>query len=101
MCEVLVKHGFNVEFLDDTNLSDGSYDIRINGVRADLKKLSSHNNIIKKAKYAINNQNAQIVVFEFTEDTPSIRKKLLELQRKGYKFIYYFTGAEDQIYEVL
>jgi len=41
--------------------------ININGIAAELKRASSHNNILNYAKKAIFKQNAKIVLFEFVE----------------------------------
>lgn len=98
MCEFMAQKGHRVEFLNDRDRADGSYDIRIDGLRADLKQMSSANNIIKKAKDAIKRQKAEIVVFEFTEKNEAIIEKIHELQRKGFKFYYYFKG-ESKLYD--
>jgi len=88
MCETLFNNGYIVEFLEEI---EGRYDIVLNGIPADLKKTKSHNNISHYAKYALKNQKAEIVVFEFDEMTDEIRKKLNEMKRKGYngKIIYF------------
>ena len=93
--------GYNVTILDDTSLPDGSYDALINGLKAEFKSLSSHNNIHRHASEAIKKKKAQIIAFEFTNNTPEIRRALEELAQKGYKFIYYFTENPNNIIEVL
>lgn len=62
----------------------------VNGKRADLKALSSANNIIKRAKYAIINQKAELVLFEFPSRTPSIENTLKSLSVKGIHGYYYY-----------
>ncbi|MCL2312336.1 MAG: hypothetical protein FWC41_07770 [Firmicutes bacterium] len=42
MCLILAKNGYAVEYLKD---KPKSYDILLNGIPADLKKTTSHNNI--------------------------------------------------------
>ena len=61
MCRTLAN-GHKIEYRETVQ---GSFDIYFDGIPGDLKKLKSHNNIHKHAKHAINNQGAEIVVFEF------------------------------------
>ncbi|NLI72848.1 MAG: hypothetical protein GX361_09005 [Bacteroidales bacterium] len=70
-----------------------SSDVLFNGVFGELKKLSSHNNIVKEAKNAIYKKNAKVVLFEFTEETEAIYLEINKLQvRFGIKAYYYFTN---------
>ena len=102
MCNNLAKNGdYHITLLDDQSLTDGSYDCLINGLKADLKQLSSHNNIHKQASNAIHKKKADIVVFEFTNDTPEIRREINALKERGYRFIYYFSYSPQEIIEVL
>ena len=51
MADVLAAHGFRIHLVEeDTRLV--SYDALINGIPADFKRTSSHNNIKKYAKRA-------------------------------------------------
>jgi len=95
MCKVLAHKGFAVEHLDDKN--GNSYDVHLNGIKADLKKTGSHNNIIKYAKEAVRVQGAEIVVFEFEKETDMIYAEILQLKRKGIRGIYYFSNRKDVI----
>lgn len=98
MCKVVAKNGHDVRHLDDTKQIDGSYDILIDGRKADLKKTKGSGNIIKYAEYAIRHQKADLIVYEFETKNEKIISKIHELQRKGYKFMYYYTG-ENILYD--
>jgi hypothetical protein len=50
-------------------VTEGSFDIYLNGIPADLKKTVGSGNIVKYAKKAVEKQGAQIVVFEFNNTT--------------------------------
>jgi len=76
MCMTLAKNGYFVEYLIDKK---DSYDIHLNGIRADLKKTGSHNNIVNYAKEAIRKQGASIVIFEFEKETEKIHAEILQL----------------------
>lgn len=85
MCINLARNNYRIEYLESV---EGSYDIKINGIPADLKKCT-HNNITKKAKHAIESQGAEIVIYEFEEIGTEYFKRLDEVKRKGYKSIWY------------
>jgi len=48
-----------------TGSTGGGYDIHLNSIKADLKKTSSHNNMVRYAKHAVKKQGVDMVVFEF------------------------------------
>ena len=95
MCRTLAQNGHKVEYL---KITEGSFDIYLNEIAADLKKTSSHNNIVKDAKWAIKNQKAEIVVFELENETDMIHKEILQLKEKGIHGMYYFTHNKNEIY---
>ena len=95
MCKVLATNGHVVRHVNDAELSDGSYDAVVDGVKADLKRLSSANNIKREARRATKRQGAEMTIFQFDNDTPQIRNVLAELKRKGFKFMYFFTGSTE------
>lgn len=97
MCRVLGKNGYRVEMLEEIP-GISSPDITINGIKADLKSLSSANNIERHAKDAIRKQGADAVVFHFSKETEDIHIKLLKLQRMGYKIFYFFSDKEDKVH---
>lgn len=99
MCKVLAKLGYKIKHLLEVPRIS-SPDITINGIKADLKKTSSHNNIGHYAKHAIKNQNAELVIFEFTTETKLIYDELYKLREKEIKGYYYFTGRENKLYAI-
>jgi hypothetical protein len=97
MCRILAQNGYKVEYL---KVTEGSFDIYLNGISADLKKLSSHNNILRHAKHAIREQGAQIVVFEFEHETVRIKEELKVLKARGINVKYYFSNNPDKIMDL-
>lgn len=97
MCLTLAKNNYRIVYLETV---EGSYDITINGHAADLKKLSSSNNIVKKANHAIQNQGAEIVIFEFSNFDSKHLVRLDELARKGYKVIWYKTDSTNELHYI-
>jgi DNA-binding LacI/PurR family transcriptional regulator len=88
MSKVFAKNGYMIELREGKKAGD-TYDVKINGFKADLKSVSSHNNIIRHAKKAINKQGAQMVFFEINEMDDRKRQALANLKRKGIKVLYY------------
>jgi len=95
MSLVFAKNGYKIELLEEIPRIP-SPDARINGMLADLKRLSSHNNIVKEAKSAIYKQGAEIVLFEFKEMTPKIHEELSKLKKLGIE-IKYFTSTSKVV----
>ena len=97
---VFAKNGHEIEFLkggSSVNLPD----IKFDGVFADLKRTSSHNNITNYAKKAIREQNAKIVLFQFDNETEKIYLELFKLKNKyGIEAHYFFTG-KNKVYNNL
>ena len=96
MCSVLAVNGYAVEYLKDVQ---GSYDILLNGVPADLKKTESHNNIVGYAKKAVYRQGAKIVIFEFDEMTGDVWCELNKMKKIGIT-VKYFTSASKIIVDL-
>jgi hypothetical protein len=80
-------------------MTEGSFDIYLNGISADLKKTASHNNVVDYAKKAVNKQGANMVVFEFETMTGKIRDELNKLKRMGIK-VKYFTSDDKVIIDL-
>jgi len=97
MCKTLSRNGYAVEHLDDNN--GETYDIHLNGIKADLKKTGSHNNIANYAKEAIREQGAEIVVFEFEKETEKIHAEIILLRKKNIHGKYFFTKRDDVVYD--
>ena len=58
--------------------------------RAELKSLKGANNIVKRAKYAIFHQNAELILFAFPSRSKPIENTLKVLSIKGIHGYYYF-----------
>lgn len=99
MCRVLATNGRRVILLDE-DVRVSSPDILLNGKTAELKKLSSHNNILKEAKDAIRKKNAQFVVFEFEERTDAIWRELQKLRTLNIRCIVYFADNKRKLYAI-
>ena len=93
MCKTLARNGHHVEYLNDTMRPDGSYDVLIDGVKADLKKTGSTNHIAKYAKKAAREQGAEMVVFEFERITSNHINELQKLTKQGIHGYYFETGS--------
>ena len=90
---VFAKNGHCIEFLKEGSRVSLP-DVKFDGVLGDLKRTSSHNNIANYAKKAIREQNAEIVLFQFDNETEKIYIELLKLKNKyGIKTYYFFTGS--------
>lgn len=92
MCKHLANNGHTVVHLDDRKLSNGSYDILLDGKRAELKSLKGASNIGREGKSAIRKQKADLVVFKFKEINSNVHKQLNILAKKGIHGYYYKNG---------
>jgi hypothetical protein len=99
MARVLVDNGYLVEHLGEIPGQAGG-DLRVNGVYSELKKLSSHNNIARHAKFAFEDKKVDLLIIEFTKETEKIHSELWKLVQKGYKVKYYFSGRESSIFDL-
>ena len=99
MSMVFAQNGYTVEMLKERP-GFSSSDITIDGIKAELKKTTSHNNILNYAKKATGKQGAEMVLFEFATETAELQKELLKLKNQGMKAFYFFTGREDKIYRL-
>lgn len=72
-------------------------DVLFEGRRADLKSLSSPNNIVRHAKDAIGNQGAELVIFEFTKWDYRFESALRNVQEHGIHGYYYVLGENKLI----
>jgi hypothetical protein len=97
MCLTLAQSGYKVEYLQ---IIEGSFDIYINGIAADLKKTVSHNNILDYAKKAIYRQGAKLVIFEFEQETIHIKEELKILKSKGISVKYYFSNNANNVIDL-
>lgn len=95
MAKRFANIGHKIEFAaDDT----GSFDVLIDGIKADLKSTSSPGNIIKYAKHATREQGADIVLFEFTNWGASFIEEIKKLEQYGIHGKYLKPG-DSRIYK--
>lgn len=95
MCKTLAQNGHTVVHLEDCKHSDGTYDILIDGHKADLKRTKSANNIVGYAKHATRKQGAEKVVFQFDNYTPKVKAAIKEMQDAGIHGYYFVTGSKE------
>lgn len=97
MCRTFAEGGYRVEHLAE-QAGISSPDILIDGLKADLKRVSSHNNVVKYARKAIEKQEAECVLFQIDSMTEQMRNELHALKRRNIKVLYFVTGEEKQIH---
>lgn len=97
MAMVFAKHGMRQQLLHEDDNNAG-HDVICNGFKAEYKQTSSHNNILKKAIYAVREQGADMVLFEFTRRDSRIQDKIWQLKNKGIKGYYYYTDNPDELH---
>ena len=90
MARVFAKAGYKIVF---NETGTGTHDVFINGIAADLKRLEGHNNIVRRAKKAVNLQGAELVLFEFTQETKEIYTELEILTRKDIHGKFFFSRS--------
>lgn len=105
MCLRFASFGFRIEHIAEFP-GRSSHDVNIlfhpstkgvaivNGKRADLKSLVGANNIIKRAKYAIYHQHAELVLFQFPTRRKAIENTLRTLSGKGIHGYYFYADEE-------
>lgn len=96
MCKDIADNGHDVEFLHGVGRPKGqTFDIRLDGVPADLKFIEeSGASIPKYTKHAFRGQGAEIVVFRLP--THDMYGRIKEAQRKyGTEGRIYFYFADD------
>jgi len=96
MCLTLAQNGHKVEYL---KMTEGCFDIYLNGIAADLKKTKSYNNISGYAKKAIREQRAELVVFEFAKETGDIHAELELLKKINIHGYFYFSNNKSRVCE--
>lgn len=97
MCKSIADNGFDVEFLHGVGRPKGqTFDIRIDGIPADLKYIEEGgSNIPKYAKHAFRDQGATIVVFRLPSH--DLYGKIKEAHRKyGSEGRICFYFADDE-----
>ncbi len=98
MATVFAKNGYRMEMLEEDS-RQFKYDVKINGVPADMKRVLTSNNIERDASKAIRKQRAEVVLFQFDKDELRVRLDLFKLKRKGIRVLYFFT-EEGKVHEL-
>lgn len=97
MCKVFARSGYRVEHQAEIP-GVSSPDVLIDGKAADLKRVSSHNNMVRHAEKAVTKQGAEEVLFQFDNMTDKIREELGKIKKKGIRVKYFVTGKETEIH---
>ncbi|GHT16982.1 hypothetical protein AGMMS4956_20240 [Bacteroidia bacterium] len=97
MCLTLAQNGYKVEYL---KMTENSFDIYLNGISTELKKTTSHNNLVDYAKKAVNKQEAKLVVFELETMNAETMKEMLKLKVMNIPVKYYLTNDKTHIIDL-
>lgn len=104
MSKDIADNGYDVEFLHGEGRPKGqTFDIRIDGIPADLKFIEKEgSSIVKYAKHAFREQGAKIVVFRLPSHNENIYGKLTEAFRKygSEGRIYYYFNDDTRLREM-
>ena len=102
MCKVLADNGHDVEYLQGVNRPVGqTYDIRMDGIKADLKCITGGaSNIVKYAKKALTKQGGEAVIFEFPNPEKKFFDALAEARRKYSGRMFFYIIEENILKEV-
>lgn len=97
MCRVAADNGLKVEYLHGNEREKGNtYDVRLNGIPADLKSTNSVGDLVKHIRKAYKEQGAEAVLIEFQSHKPEFYDKLNEAKRKyNVKLFFYFTDEKN------
>jgi len=96
MSKIFAKNGYKIEMLEEIPRIP-SPDVKVNGLLADLKKVSGHNNIVKYATKAINIQGANLILFQFDKINELVFGAIEALKKRKIRGMYFVTGKEDVI----
>ena len=101
MCKVLADNGHAIEYLHGTGRPEGqTYDITMNGTKADLKCVTGGaGNIVKYVKKALNEQGSEAVVLEMPSPDKKFFDALAEARRKCVGRIFFYVKGENIIKE--
>ena len=97
MCRVFAENGYRMEHQAEVP-GVSSPDVLIDGKPADLKRVSSHNNIVRHAVKAVKKQGAEEVLFQVDTFTDEVRREFAVLKRMNIKVRYFITGEGKMIH---
>lgn len=99
MCRIIAKNGHNVEFRKDTQDVGDTFDIFIDGIAAELKKVTGGaGNIAGYVGEAFNDQGAKMVVVSIPNRNREYYEALNEAKRKYThlgKIVFYVDGENE------
>lgn len=102
MSIVASKHGHRIEHLSGRDRKPGeSYDIKFNGIPADLKSFSGAGAMIKQIKHAFKQQGAKIVVVRLENDNEKLKERLMEVRRKFNDRIFFYYQSNPDVFQEL
>lgn len=99
MCRVFARGGYRIEHKAETP-GVSSPDVTIDGKPADLKRLSSHNNIVRHAVKAVRKQGAKEVLLQIDNMTDDVRRELSKLKKIGIRAKFFVTGEDKAIHSL-
>lgn len=97
MCKILADNGRAVEYLRcEGRLQGYTYDVHIDGMKADLKCITGGvGNIVKYAKKALRGQGGDAVVFELPSHDRAYYEAITEAKRKcNGRILFYFSDEK-------
>ena len=102
MCKVLADNGYFIEYLQGTNRPSGqTYDIHMDGIKADLKCVTGGaGNIVKYAKKALTKQGGEAVILEIPSHAPAYYGALAEARRKCDGRIFFYFSDDMELKEI-
>lgn len=97
MCRVLADNGKRIEYR--LMFADGTYDIKIDGVPADLKQITGGaGNLVKYVRKALYQQGGKAVILELPNHDQAFYDALTEARRKyGKEGSIYFYFSDEKI----
>lgn len=96
MCLVFAKGGNKIVHLSEV-ARISSADVTCDGMKADLKRTESANNMIDYAKHARKSQGAKLVLFQFDNWNAKKASALKDIAKLKIHGKYFITGKEDEI----
>ena len=103
MCKVVASHGYRVEYPTEKGRKPGeTYDVIINGMRAELKSTSSEGNLVKHVRKAFTRQGAVAVVIRLELRDKALLDRVYEAKRKlpDMTIIYYYEDDPSKIWKL-
>ena len=96
MCLAFAKGGNKIVHLGEVARMS-SADVTCNGMKADLKRTGSENNMIDYAKHARKSQGAKLVLFQFDKWNAKMASALKEITKLKIHGKYFITGRDNEI----